>query len=110
MGLKLPTGKTRDKALYTGVEIGLLFLTFLLDNRTGFFPLLGLIIVIRSCLYFQQVRRKFARSYSGCHVRQCFPAFVVSLTNVLACIFLAVSMVVLQKVIKNLKLQMPMAQ
>ncbi|WP_242031892.1 sensor histidine kinase [Microcoleus sp. FACHB-672] len=57
MGLKLPTEKTRDKVLYTGLEFGLLFLTFLLDSRTGFFPLLGLIIAIRSCLIFQQVGR-----------------------------------------------------
>lgn len=57
MGLNVPTGKTPDKALYTGVEFGLLFLIFLLDNRTGFFPLLGLIVVIRSCLYLQQVGR-----------------------------------------------------
>ena len=57
MGFKLPTGKTRDTVLYTGLEFGLLFLTFLLDKRTGFFPLLGLIIVIRSCLVFQQVGR-----------------------------------------------------
>lgn len=55
MGLKLPTGRTRDKAIYTRLELGLLVVTFFLDNRTGFFPLLGLIIVIRSCLYFQQV-------------------------------------------------------
>lgn len=57
MGLKLPTEKTRDKVLYTGLEFGLLFLTLLLDSRTGFFPLLGLIIAIRSCLIFQQVGR-----------------------------------------------------
>jgi signal transduction histidine kinase len=57
MGLKLPTGKTRDKVLYTGLEFGLLFLAFLLDSRPDFFPLVGLIIVIRSCLIFQQVGR-----------------------------------------------------
>jgi signal transduction histidine kinase len=57
MGLKLPTTNTRNKLLYTGVEFGLLFLTFLLDNRTVFFPLLGLIIVIRSCLIFPQSGR-----------------------------------------------------
>jgi hypothetical protein len=53
LGPKLPTGKILDKLLYTGLELGLLFLTVLLDSRTGFFPLLGLIIVIRSCLIFQ---------------------------------------------------------
>jgi signal transduction histidine kinase len=57
MGLKLPSGRTRDKVIYTGLELGLLVVTFFLDNRTGFFPLLGLIIVIRSCLYFQQAGR-----------------------------------------------------
>ncbi|MBE9228893.1 sensor histidine kinase [Phormidium sp. LEGE 05292] len=57
MGLKLPTGKTQNKVLYTGLEFGLLFLTFLLDKRTIFFPLLGVIIVIRSCLIFQQIGR-----------------------------------------------------
>lgn len=55
MGLKLPTGQTRDKVLYTGLEFGLLFLAFLLDSRPDFFPLLGLIIIIRSCLIFGQV-------------------------------------------------------
>jgi signal transduction histidine kinase len=40
--------------LYTVAEFWLLFLAFLLDKRTVFFPLLGLIIVIRSCLIFQQ--------------------------------------------------------
>lgn len=57
MGLKLPRQKTSDKVIYTGIEFGLLAVTFLLDNRTGFFPLVGLVIVIRSCLYFQQVGR-----------------------------------------------------
>ncbi|HEY9693314.1 MAG TPA: sensor histidine kinase [Oculatellaceae cyanobacterium] len=57
MGLKLPTGKISNKLLYTGAEFGLLFLTFLLDSRTIFFPLLGLIIVIRSCLIFPQSGR-----------------------------------------------------
>ncbi|MEH1888820.1 MAG: sensor histidine kinase [Nostoc sp.] len=57
MGLKLPTQRTRYKVLYTALELGLLGLTFWLDQRTGFFPLLGLIIVIRSCLIFQQAGR-----------------------------------------------------
>ncbi len=57
MGLKLPTQATRHKILYTALELGLFGLTFLLDRRTGFFPLLGLIIVIRSCLIFQQAGR-----------------------------------------------------
>lgn len=57
MGLKLPTGKTRNKVIYTALEFGLFFITFLIDQRIGFFPLLGLIIVIRSCLIFQQTGR-----------------------------------------------------
>jgi len=55
MGLRLPMGKTRDKVLYIASAMGLLFITFLLDHRIGLFPLLGLIIVIRSCLIFQQL-------------------------------------------------------
>jgi hypothetical protein len=35
----------------------LLVVTFLLDRRTGFFPLLGLVIAIRSCLIFGQAGR-----------------------------------------------------
>lgn len=57
MGLKLPTGNLLTKILYTALEFGLLLLTFWIDRRTGFFPLLGLIIVIRSCLIFQQFGR-----------------------------------------------------
>ncbi len=56
MGLRLP-GKTDRKVLYTGLELGLLFLSFLLQSRPGFFPLLGLIVTIRSCLMFGQVGR-----------------------------------------------------
>lgn len=57
MGLKLPTEKTRDKILYTGLALGLLFVTFLLDRRTLFLPLLGLVLVLRSCAIFQEVGR-----------------------------------------------------
>jgi signal transduction histidine kinase len=39
------------------LEFALLYWTVLLDRRTGFFPLLGLIIVIRSCLIFPQIGR-----------------------------------------------------
>jgi len=59
MGLRLPTGKIGEKVLYTGVEFGLLFLSFLLHSRPDFFPLLGMIVVIRSCLLFGQVGRLF---------------------------------------------------
>lgn len=57
MGLRLPTKRTRNKVLYTALQLVLLVVTFWLDRRTGFFPLLGLIIVIRSCLIFQQAGR-----------------------------------------------------
>ena len=57
MGLRLPTRRTRNKVLYTALELGLFLVTFLLDRRTGFFPLLGLVIAIRSCLIFQQAGR-----------------------------------------------------
>ena len=57
MGLKLPTKKTFSKVFYTALELGLFTITFLIDRRIGFFPLLGLVIVIRSCLIFQQVGR-----------------------------------------------------
>ncbi|BAU11930.1 histidine kinase [Leptolyngbya sp. NIES-3755] len=56
MGLRLPT-RTRNKVLYTALELGLLVVTFWLDRRTGFFPLLGLVIAIRSCLMFGQIGR-----------------------------------------------------
>jgi len=57
MGLRLPTYRTGNKVVYTAVELILLVVTFWLDRRTGVFPLLGLIIVIRSCLIFQQAGR-----------------------------------------------------
>jgi signal transduction histidine kinase len=57
MGLKLPTGSDRNKVLYTALEFGLLFWLFWLDRRSVLFPLPGLIIVIRSCLIFQQPGR-----------------------------------------------------
>jgi signal transduction histidine kinase len=57
MGLRLPTGKLSEKIFYTAGEFGLLFLTFLLRERTAFLPLLGLIIVIRSCLIFKDAGR-----------------------------------------------------
>lgn len=57
LGLKLPSGRVLNKLLYTALEFGLLVLAFLLDRRGNFFPLLGLVIVIRSCLIFQQAGR-----------------------------------------------------
>ena len=57
MGLRLPTRSTRNKVLYTALELGLFLVTFWLDRRIGFFPLLGLVIAIRSCLIFGQAGR-----------------------------------------------------
>ncbi|MBD0268823.1 MAG: sensor histidine kinase [Cyanobacteria bacterium Co-bin8] len=57
MGLKLPRENSLSKVLYTAAEFGLLFLAFELNRRTAFFPLLGLIIVMRSCLIFPQAGR-----------------------------------------------------
>jgi hypothetical protein len=57
MGLRLPTRRTHNKVLYTALELGLFLMTFLLDRRTGFFPLLGLVIAIRGCLMFGQAGR-----------------------------------------------------
>lgn len=57
MGLLLPIRRTRNKVLYTALELGLFFVTFWLDRRIGFFPLLGLAIAIRSCLIFGQTGR-----------------------------------------------------
>lgn len=57
IGLRLPTRGTLSKFLYTFLELGLLVLTFWIDRRTGTIPLLGLIIVIRGCLMFQQAGR-----------------------------------------------------
>lgn len=57
MGLKLPTGKAIDKVLYTSAEFGLLLLASFVVRRAIFFPLLGIILVIRSCLIFEQLGR-----------------------------------------------------
>jgi signal transduction histidine kinase len=57
MGLYLPTRRMGSKILYTAVELLLLVITFWIDRRTGSFPLLGIIIAIRSCLIFQQTGR-----------------------------------------------------
>lgn len=57
MGLKLPRKKLQNKVLYTAAEFGLLLLIFLLNGRMVFLPLPGLIMVIRSCLMFEQLGR-----------------------------------------------------
>lgn len=57
MGLRLPNRRTHNKVFYTALELSLFLVTFLLDRRTGYFPLLGLVIAIRSCLIFGQTGR-----------------------------------------------------
>jgi signal transduction histidine kinase len=51
MGLRLPSGKSLLKALYTAVEIGLVFYGTLL-GYLHILPTLYLIVVIRSCFIF----------------------------------------------------------
>jgi signal transduction histidine kinase len=58
MGLKLPTGKAIGKLIYTAVEFSLLFLpALLLHSVPPFLPLLGIVLVIRSCLIFEETAR-----------------------------------------------------
>jgi len=52
MGLRLPTGKQASKVLYTGLEIFLVSLTAVAGG-IRLFPLLYIILVIRSCLIFE---------------------------------------------------------
>ena len=53
MGLKLPMGRLVTKVAYTGLEFGLILLPIVLDSRSiRFFPLLCLVVVIRSCQIF----------------------------------------------------------
>ncbi len=53
MGLKLPTRNKTTKILYTGTEIFLILITCFFGRLTSrSFPLLYLILVIRSCLIF----------------------------------------------------------
>ena len=55
MGLRLPTqGRAIDKIVYTALEFGLLFLpTMLSGGALRLFPLLYVVVVIRSCSMFQ---------------------------------------------------------
>lgn len=52
MGLRLPTGKHIYKQLYTGLEFFLILLT-VGSGGIRLFPLLYIVLVIRSCLIFQ---------------------------------------------------------
>lgn len=51
MGLRMPTGKQIYKILYTGLEIFLILLT-VSTGGIRLFPLLYIVLVIRSCLIF----------------------------------------------------------
>jgi len=54
MGLRMPTGKHAHKVLYTSLEILLIFLAAIAGGRNiRLFPLLYVILVIRSCLIFK---------------------------------------------------------
>lgn len=65
MGLRLPTGKLSDKILYTAIEILLILSTGMTRIRAiRLFPLLYLILVIRSCLIFQRTGRLAVTSLS----------------------------------------------
>jgi signal transduction histidine kinase len=57
LGLKLPTGRLSHKVLYTALEVSVMALPTLLDNSPRFMPLLGLVVVIRSCQMFRQSSR-----------------------------------------------------
>ncbi|HEY9893247.1 MAG TPA: sensor histidine kinase [Candidatus Sericytochromatia bacterium] len=52
MGLRLPTGKHLEKILYTSLEICLILLTVGVGG-IRLFPLLYIVLVIRSCLIFE---------------------------------------------------------
>jgi signal transduction histidine kinase len=52
IGLRLPTGKQITKILYTSLEIFLILLTVAVGG-IRLFPLLYIVLVIRSCLIFQ---------------------------------------------------------
>ena len=65
MGLRLPTGRLSDKILYTAIEILLILSTGMTRIRAiRLFPLLYLILVIRSCLIFKLPGRLAVTSLS----------------------------------------------
>ncbi len=65
MGLRLPTGRLADKIIYTAIEILLILSTGMTRIRAiRLFPLLHLILVIRSCLIFQLPGRLAVTSLS----------------------------------------------
>ena len=65
MGLRLPNGSLVDKIVYTAIEILLILSTGITRIRAiRLFPLLYLILVIRSCLIFQLPGRLVVTSLS----------------------------------------------
>lgn len=65
IGLRLPNGRLIDKILYTAIEILLILSTGITRIRAiRLFPLLYLILVIRSCLIFQLPGRLVVTSLS----------------------------------------------
>lgn len=63
MGLRLPVGKPLEKLLYTSLEIFLISLT-LSAGGIRLFPLLYIVLVIRSCLIFNLLGRLVITSLS----------------------------------------------
>lgn len=59
MGLRLPTGKTIDKLLYTALELGLIWPAVALGGWQASFASLHMIVVIRGCLMFKASGRLF---------------------------------------------------
>lgn len=66
IGLKLPQGKPiYQKVLYTGLEFGIILLpTFLNIRSNRFFPLLCLVVVIRSCQIFKPPGRLIVAGFA----------------------------------------------
>ncbi len=63
MGLRLPTGQQISKVLHTSLGFGLILLPTVLDSRWhGPYPLLYLVMVIRSCLLFRPLGRLLVAS------------------------------------------------
>lgn len=73
MGLRIPTGKQFYKVLYTIIEILLIVLT-VIAGGIRLFPLLYIVLVIRSCLIFALPERLFVTGLS-------FFLFVITLLD-----------------------------
>lgn len=73
MGLRIPTGKQTYKIIYTIIEIILIVLT-VIAGGIRLFPLLYIVLVIRSCLIFELPERLFVTGLS-------FFLFVITLLD-----------------------------